>query len=48
MTQLFKTKKQDLEKTRKKDVLENFWNKQFSTTYELKELSDNTKITYGS
>ena len=43
MTQLFKATDRDVEQVRNKDVLENLWNKQFSTTYELEELSDNTK-----
>ena len=43
MAQLFKATKQDVLQTTNKEALEDFWNKQFSTTYELEELSDNTK-----
>ncbi|MBI3443376.1 class I SAM-dependent methyltransferase [Candidatus Woesebacteria bacterium] len=43
MPQLFKATNKDVELVKNKDVLEGLWNKQFSTTYELDELSDNTK-----
>lgn len=42
MKKLSKPSKKDIQSIKSQDVLENLWDQQFATTYELKKLSKNT------